>query len=83
MAKLTSKQVTKMPKSEFAIPEKRKYPIPDKSHAANALARVEQFGTPAEKKEVVKAVAKKFPEMAKNSSVPAVKKAVKTVKKGK
>jgi hypothetical protein len=49
------------------------YPIHDKAHAANALARVKQFGSPAEKREVYKDVAKKFPELAARSDVPAVK----------
>ena len=49
------------------------YPIQDKSHAANALARVKQHGSPAEKAEVYKDVARKFPELAAKSSVPAVK----------
>lgn len=49
------------------------YPIHDKAHAANALARVKQFGSPAEKSEVYKDVAKKFPELAARSDVPAVK----------
>ncbi len=41
MAKLTTKQRKAMPKSEFALPSGR-YPIPDKSHAANAKARATQ-----------------------------------------
>jgi hypothetical protein len=42
MAKLTSKQRKNIPKSEFALPGERKYPINDKSHAANAKARAQQ-----------------------------------------
>ena len=42
MAKLTSKQRKELPKSEFALPKSRKYPVPDKSHAANAKARAQQ-----------------------------------------
>lgn len=41
MAKLTSAQRNKMAKSEFAGPD-RSYPVPDKSHAANAKARATQ-----------------------------------------
>jgi hypothetical protein len=52
-------------KGTFAIPEKRKYPIPDRSHAANAKARVSQHGTPEEKRRVRAAVARKFPGMGK------------------
>jgi hypothetical protein len=36
------------------------YPIEDKRHAANALARVKQFGSPSEKAEVYKDVARKY-----------------------
>ena len=31
-----------MPKSEFGMPGKRAYPMPDKAHAANAKARATQ-----------------------------------------
>lgn len=60
MAKLTAEKRRKMKKSEFALAGRR-YPIPDKSHARNALARVAQHGTPAEKKKVRAAVHRKFP----------------------
>ena len=65
MAKLTYKARKKLPKTAFAIPEKRAYPIQDKSHARNALARVAQHGTPAEKRRVRAAVKKKYPSMFK------------------
>lgn len=42
MAKLSSKQRASMPLSEFGLPAKRGYPMPDKSHAANAKARAAQ-----------------------------------------
>lgn len=42
MAKLTSKERGKLPKSDFGLPGERKYPMPDKSHAANAKARASQ-----------------------------------------
>ncbi len=32
----------KMPKAEFGLPAERKYPMPDKAHAANAKARATQ-----------------------------------------
>jgi len=41
MAKLSVKARKKIPSSEFAGPD-RSYPIPDKSHAANAKARATQ-----------------------------------------
>jgi len=43
MAKLTTKARSKLPKSDFALPGERKYPIENKSHAANAKARAEQM----------------------------------------
>jgi hypothetical protein len=42
MATLTEKQRDKMPDSKFGLPEEHKYPMPDKSHAANAKARASQ-----------------------------------------
>ena len=48
----------------FAEPGERKYPIEDKNHARNALARVSQNGTPEEKAKVRAAVHAKYPEMA-------------------
>src|SRR6185312_12660366 len=57
MARLTYAQRKALPKSDFAVPSTRNggkggYPIPDVSHARNALARVSEFGSPAEKAEV-------------------------------
>ena len=42
MAELTERQRDKEPKSDFGLPEERKYPMPDKSHARNAKARAAQ-----------------------------------------
>ena len=42
MAELTTKKRDAEPKSEFGLPEERKYPMPDKSHARNAKARASQ-----------------------------------------
>lgn len=63
MAKLTTKRRNALPKKDFAEPGKRAYPIPDKAHARNALARVAQHGTPAEKAKVRAAVHKKYPDI--------------------
>jgi hypothetical protein len=66
MAKdLSTKERKKLSKKEFALPGKRKYPIPDKAHARNALARVAQYGTPAEQKKVKAAVKRRFPSVGK------------------
>jgi hypothetical protein len=43
MAKMTSKSRNLLAKSEFGMPASRKYPMPDKSHAANAKARATQM----------------------------------------
>lgn len=43
MAKLTSKARNALPKGAFGMPGKKAYPMPDKSHAANAKARAAQM----------------------------------------
>ena len=43
MAKLTAKKRNAEPKSDFGLPGQRKYPMPDRSHAANAKARAKQM----------------------------------------
>ena len=60
MAKLTAATRKKIPASEFALPGRR-YPIEDEAHARNALARVSQDGTPAEKATVRRKVDRMFP----------------------
>jgi len=42
MATLKEKSRDRMKDSTFGLPEERKYPMPDKSHAANAKARASQ-----------------------------------------
>jgi hypothetical protein len=72
MADLTTRERQKLPRKDFALPgrgEGKKgagagsYPIPDKSHARNALARVAQHGTAAEKATVRRKVEEKFPSI--------------------
>jgi hypothetical protein len=65
MAKLTAAARKRLPKSSFALPKKDGYPIEDKSHARNALSRVSQHGTPAEKTKVRAAVHRKYPSIGK------------------
>ena len=43
MAKLKAARRNALPKSEFGLPGSRKYPMPDRSHAANAKARATQM----------------------------------------
>lgn len=69
--KLSYGQRKAMPKKDFALPGKREggkggYPIEDKAHARNALARVAQHGSSAEKAEVREKVHKKYPSIGKN-----------------
>lgn len=42
MATMNEKQRDKLPESKFGLPDERKYPMPDKSHAQNAKARASQ-----------------------------------------
>lgn len=42
MAKLKSAQRSRLRSSSFALPSQRKYPIHDRSHAANAKSRASQ-----------------------------------------
>jgi hypothetical protein len=42
MGTLTEKKRDAIPESKFGLPEERKYPMPDKSHARNAKARASQ-----------------------------------------
>jgi hypothetical protein len=60
MAKLTTAARKKLPKSDFVEKSTRKYPIPDASHARDALAR--SSGKP-EHAAVVAAVKRKFPRI--------------------
>ena len=42
MATLTTSKKNSEPKSDFGLPEERKYPMPDVAHARNAKARASQ-----------------------------------------
>jgi hypothetical protein len=73
MAELSAAGRKRIPQSNFAIPAKARtagakaksgnYPIQDKAHARNALARVSQHGTSAEKAQVRAAVKRKYPDI--------------------
>jgi len=57
MAKLKAKRRNALPASEFGLPSERKYPMPDRAHAANAKARASQQEsagriTPAQKAQI-------------------------------
>ena len=42
MSKLTYEERSNLKSNKFALEKQRKYPIPDASHARNALARVSE-----------------------------------------
>jgi len=63
MSTLSAKAREKLRPSDFVFPKTRQYPIPDENHARNALARVAQYGTAAEKAAVQAAVRRKFPKI--------------------
>jgi hypothetical protein len=66
---ISARQRRKLPKSAFGVPSKRKYPVvsntgkPSAKRARNALTRVAQHGTPAEKAAVRRKVAAKYPSI--------------------
>jgi hypothetical protein len=62
-ADLDAKKRNDLPKSDFAIPSTRSYPIDTEARARSALARVDANGTPAEQKQVRAAVKQKYPDM--------------------
>ena len=39
MSKLSTQRRAHLPKDEFGLPASKKYPMPDRRHAANAKAR--------------------------------------------
>ncbi len=43
MSKLKAATRNKIPASKFGLPGSRKYPMPDRAHAANAKARATQM----------------------------------------
>ena len=74
MSKLTSSERRHLPESDFVYPHGHQhagkkaggaYPIPDASHARNALARVSQYGSAQEKARVRAKVHARYPGMGK------------------
>ncbi len=61
MSKLTGKERNKLPASDFAGPS-RSFPVNDKNHARNALARASQFH-PELKAKIRAKVHRKFPDI--------------------
>lgn len=63
MAKLKAKQRKTLPASAFAYPATRKYPINDKAHARNALARAASSKTSGTYAHVAAAVKRRYPDI--------------------
>lgn len=70
MAQLSAKARKALPKTAFAIPPDR-YPIHDRAHARNALARVAQHGSADEKAKVRAAVRRRYPDMVMDDAIRA------------
>ena len=68
MSLLTTKRRNSLPSSDFAGPN-RSYPVENKSHARNALARVSQFGSPSLKAEVDAKVHREYPSIGEGSMI--------------
>jgi hypothetical protein len=64
MATLKAKKRNALSDSTFALPSKRKYPIPDLAHAKSALSYAARSDTEGEYSTVRAAVVKKFPQLA-------------------
>jgi hypothetical protein len=62
VSKLTAKRRNALPANTFAGPD-RSYPIPDASHARNALARASQHAGADLKAKIRAKVHKKFPQI--------------------
>lgn len=62
-------------KGPFALPSKSAYPIPDESHAKNALSRAKQYASPSDQATIKRNVKNKFPgiEVEMEPSKPTVK----------
>lgn len=56
-----------VPKGSGSKPGKDQYRLDDPAHARNALARVQQHGTPAEQRAVQRKVAQKYPSIGNSS----------------
>lgn len=79
MARLTAAARNALPDSAFAGPN-RTYPVNDRAHAANAKARVSQFGSPALKARIRAKVGRRYPSMGDTSS-PARQTALQNLKR--
>ena len=68
MSKLKAAQRNRLQTGTFALPSKRKYPIPDLAHAKSALSYAARSDTEGEYSTVRAAVTKKFPGLKKKTT---------------
>lgn len=60
---------SRMSPSTFAIPSRKAYPVNTPGRARNAIARVQQHGSAADKRKVYAKVRAKYPGIANRSTV--------------
>lgn len=60
---LTAKRRKALRPGAFAFPKTRRYPIHDRSHAINALARARQSGSRSTYTTVRRAVCRRYPKL--------------------
>ena len=60
---------SQMNASSFAVPSRRAYPVTSLPQARNAIARVQQHGSPADKAAVYSKVRQRYPALAGRSTV--------------
>lgn len=69
MAKLTAAKRNSLPSDEFAGPD-GSYPIPDASHARNALSRASQNASPGLNAKIKAKVKQKYPGIKVSPATP-------------
>ena len=74
MAVLKAAKRNRLQSGTFALPSKRKYPIPDEAHARSALSYAARSDTEGEYSTVRAAVTKKFPGLKKKRKLQKWKK---------
>jgi uncharacterized protein DUF6582 len=62
-SRMTAKKRRSLPKSQFAYPAQRKYPIDTRARARNALARAAQSHTMGTYAHVAAAVKRRYPDI--------------------
>lgn len=69
MARAKRRGAFAIPKGKGRNKRKNQYPINTAGRARNAIARVQQHGSPGEKRMVFRAIRKRYPGVAKRSNV--------------